>query len=104
MDHTQLCCCYMYMYVVQFPDYIRLYHRPYSIIELLFKLKDDKDINTISISLKISLNSFLPLPQLTYQPTPIHEWAVPGVASGFQLHIKRDDLTGSTLTGNKVGS
>ena len=36
------------------------------------------------------------------KPTPIHKWALPGVPSGFQVSVKRDDLTGSTLTGNKV--
>ena len=29
-------------------------------------------------------------------------WAPDGVPDGFQLFIKRDDLTGSTLSGNKV--
>ena len=36
------------------------------------------------------------------KPTPIHKWSLPGVPSGFQVSVKRDDLTGSTLTGNKV--
>ena len=34
--------------------------------------------------------------------TPIHEWKVPGVPEGFKLSVKREDLTGSTLSGNKV--
>lgn len=34
--------------------------------------------------------------------TPINEWSLPGVPSKFKVHIKRDDLTGSTLSGNKV--
>jgi 1-aminocyclopropane-1-carboxylate deaminase/D-cysteine desulfhydrase-like pyridoxal-dependent ACC family enzyme len=39
---------------------------------------------------------------LCMRPTPIHRWNVPGVPPGFRLSIKRDDMTGSTLTGNKV--
>ncbi|XP_071162953.1 uncharacterized protein [Mytilus edulis] len=34
--------------------------------------------------------------------TPIHEWRLPNVPSGFKVYIKRDDMTGSTLSGNKV--
>ncbi|KAL5005385.1 hypothetical protein ScPMuIL_018841 [Solemya velum] len=34
--------------------------------------------------------------------TPIHEWNLPGIPSDFSVSIKRDDLTGSTLSGNKV--
>ncbi|XP_052103571.1 uncharacterized protein LOC127737078 [Mytilus californianus] len=34
--------------------------------------------------------------------TPIHEWKLPNVPSGFKVYIKRDDMTGSTLSGNKV--
>ena len=40
--------------------------------------------------------------QLCVRPTPIHRWDVPGLPKEFQLFIKRDDMTGSTLTGNKV--
>jgi 1-aminocyclopropane-1-carboxylate deaminase/D-cysteine desulfhydrase-like pyridoxal-dependent ACC family enzyme len=36
------------------------------------------------------------------RPTPIHPWRLRGVPSDFSLSIKRDDMTGSTLTGNKV--
>jgi hypothetical protein len=35
-------------------------------------------------------------------PTPVHEWALPRVPCGFRTYIKRDDMTGSTLSGNKV--
>ncbi|XP_046543192.1 putative D-cysteine desulfhydrase 1, mitochondrial [Haliotis rubra] len=35
--------------------------------------------------------------------TPIHEWNFPGIPDGFSLHIKRHDMTGSSLSGNKVG-
>eukprot|EP00238_Polyblepharides_amylifera_P007448 CAMPEP_0196587590 /NCGR_PEP_ID=MMETSP1081-20130531/57954_1 /TAXON_ID=36882 /ORGANISM="Pyramimonas amylifera, Strain CCMP720" /LENGTH=369 /DNA_ID=CAMNT_0041909809 /DNA_START=87 /DNA_END=1196 /DNA_ORIENTATION=- len=35
-------------------------------------------------------------------PTPIHRWDVPGVPEGCELWIKRDDLTGMQLSGNKV--
>ncbi|KXJ18127.1 putative D-cysteine desulfhydrase 1, mitochondrial [Exaiptasia diaphana] len=34
--------------------------------------------------------------------TPIRDWTLPGLPSGFSLSIKRDDMTGSTLSGNKV--
>ncbi|EFN58625.1 hypothetical protein CHLNCDRAFT_34235 [Chlorella variabilis] len=39
---------------------------------------------------------------LAQLPTPIHPWPVPGVPPGCELHIKRDDLTGMQLSGNKV--
>ena len=39
---------------------------------------------------------------LAMTPTPIHEWRVPGVPEGCQLFIKRDDLSGMQLSGNKV--
>ena len=46
------------------------------------------------------------LPQQRYRlaqlPTPIHPWAVPGLPPGCELWIKRDDLTGMQLSGNKV--
>ena len=35
-------------------------------------------------------------------PTPIHRWAPPGVPEGCELWIKRDDLSGMELSGNKV--
>ena len=34
--------------------------------------------------------------------TPIHKWKLPGVPENFTLSVKREDLTGSTLSGNKV--
>jgi 1-aminocyclopropane-1-carboxylate deaminase/D-cysteine desulfhydrase-like pyridoxal-dependent ACC family enzyme len=34
-------------------------------------------------------------------PPPIHPWHVPGLP-GVSLYIKRDDLTGMELSGNKV--
>eukprot|EP00731_Ephydatia_muelleri_P025519 Em0017g602a len=34
-------------------------------------------------------------------PTPIHKWELPGIPSGFDVHIKRDDMTGCYLSGNK---
>ena len=40
--------------------------------------------------------------QLAVRPTPIHLWNLPGVPSGFQVSVKRDDMTGSVLSGNKV--
>lgn len=35
-------------------------------------------------------------------PTPIHRWAVPGVPPSVKLWIKRDDLSGMQMSGNKV--
>ncbi|KAI7843891.1 hypothetical protein COHA_002435 [Chlorella ohadii] len=40
--------------------------------------------------------------RLALLPTPIHPWHVPGLPPGCELHIKRDDLTGMQLSGNKV--
>ncbi|KAL3846757.1 hypothetical protein ACJMK2_017718 [Sinanodonta woodiana] len=40
--------------------------------------------------------------ELANKNTPIHQWNLPGLPSGFKVGIKRDDMTGSTLTGNKV--
>lgn len=42
--------------------------------------------------------------QLAQQNTPIHPWNIPNLPKEFSLFIKRDDLTGSTLSGNKVQS
>ena len=46
---------------------------------------------------------FFYFPQLAQRPTPIQNWKLPGVPAGFQVSIKRDDLTGNLLSGNKVG-
>jgi D-cysteine desulfhydrase len=35
-------------------------------------------------------------------PTPIHRFYPPGLPDGVELWIKRDDLTGMQLSGNKV--
>ena len=35
-------------------------------------------------------------------PTPIHPWHLPRVPEGVDVWIKRDDLTGCQLSGNKV--
>ncbi|XP_020893648.1 putative D-cysteine desulfhydrase 1, mitochondrial [Exaiptasia diaphana] len=40
--------------------------------------------------------------KLCQRNTPIRDWTLPGLPSGFSLSIKRDDMTGSTLSGNKV--
>lgn len=40
--------------------------------------------------------------QLAQRPTPIHAWNLPGVPDGYHVSIKRDDMTGSTLSGNKA--
>ncbi|KAH3841240.1 hypothetical protein DPMN_114699 [Dreissena polymorpha] len=34
--------------------------------------------------------------------TAIHDWRIKGIPSDVKLSIKRDDMTGSTLSGNKV--
>ena len=38
---------------------------------------------------------------LAHLPTPVHRWRPPG-ASNAELYIKRDDCSGSELSGNKV--
>ncbi|XP_041357220.1 bifunctional D-cysteine desulfhydrase/1-aminocyclopropane-1-carboxylate deaminase, mitochondrial-like [Gigantopelta aegis] len=40
--------------------------------------------------------------KLAHPDTPIDEWKIPDIPHGFSVHIKRDDMTGSTLSGNKV--
>ncbi len=35
-------------------------------------------------------------------PTPVHPWRLPGLPPNVQVWIKRDDLTGMQLSGNKV--
>lgn len=40
--------------------------------------------------------------RLAQLPTPVHPWPVPGLPC--ELHIKRDDLTGMQLSGNKARS
>ena len=49
-----------------------------------------------------SANTSPPCMQLAMRPTPLHRWQLPGVPAEFQVWIKRDDMTGSTLSGNKV--
>lgn len=39
---------------------------------------------------------------LAILPTPIHQWHVPGLPPGCELWVKRDDLTGMQLSGNKA--
>ncbi|XP_039256003.2 uncharacterized protein LOC120332755 [Styela clava] len=39
---------------------------------------------------------------LAMTPTPIHEWKIEDIPEAFQLFVKRDDLTGCLLSGNKV--
>ncbi|KAJ7384339.1 hypothetical protein OS493_022452 [Desmophyllum pertusum] len=41
-------------------------------------------------------------PLLAQRNTPIHPWNIPNLPKEFSLFIKRDDLTGSTLSGNKI--
>lgn len=40
--------------------------------------------------------------KLAQHNTPIHPWNIPNLPKEFSLFIKRDDLTGCTLSGNKV--
>lgn len=35
-------------------------------------------------------------------PTPVHRWEPPALPSGYQLWIKRDDVTGLAVSGNKI--
>eukprot|EP00798_Chlamydomonas_sp_ICE-L_P019296 gene19296-25943_t len=35
-------------------------------------------------------------------PTPVHRWELPGLPEGVEVFVKRDDLTGMQLSGNKV--
>jgi len=35
-------------------------------------------------------------------PTPLHRWSPPGFPEGVDLWVKRDDLSGCQLSGNKV--
>ena len=36
--------------------------------------------------------------------TPIQRWYLPGIPDGFEVYIKRDDMLGCELTGNKVSA
>ncbi|XP_067935182.1 uncharacterized protein [Watersipora subatra] len=40
--------------------------------------------------------------KLAMTPTPIQRWKLPGAPESFQVFVKRDDLTGSLMSGNKV--
>lgn len=40
--------------------------------------------------------------KLAMLPTPIHEWNIPFASAGLKLFVKRDDMTGNTMSGNKV--
>ena len=40
--------------------------------------------------------------KLSMTPTPIHQWNIPWLPDDMELYIKRDDLTGHTLSGCKV--
>eukprot|EP00729_Bicosta_minor_P009378 gene9378-11735_t len=40
--------------------------------------------------------------ELANIPTPLHLWSLPNVPADVELWIKRDDLTGMQLSGNKV--
>lgn len=40
--------------------------------------------------------------QLALHNTPIHDWKLQRVAAEYCIAIKRDDMTGITMSGNKV--
>jgi len=40
--------------------------------------------------------------RLGHFPTPIHEWKLPRIPDDVQVFVKRDDLSGMQLSGNKV--
>ncbi|XP_072022925.1 uncharacterized protein [Amphiura filiformis] len=40
--------------------------------------------------------------QLANHDTPIHRWYLPGVPDGYEVYIKREDMSGADLSGNKV--
>ena len=52
--------------------------------------------------LSTGINYSLSWYTFTQRDTPIHPWNFPNLPEGFSLSIKRDDLTGSNLSGNKV--
>ncbi|KAL3639297.1 hypothetical protein CASFOL_017204 [Castilleja foliolosa] len=39
---------------------------------------------------------------LGHLPTPIHKWNLPNLPKNTEVYLKRDDLTGMQLSGNKV--
>lgn len=40
--------------------------------------------------------------ELSNKNTPVQRWFLPGIPKGFEVYIKRDDLTGCSLSGNKA--
>ena len=42
--------------------------------------------------------------QLGHLNTPIHPWHLTNVPTDFKISLKRDDMTGSTCSGNKVST
>ena len=54
------------------------------------------------LNLRCFIVDFIRMKQLCMSPTPIHKWTPPNIPDGFEVSIKREDLTGSTLSGNKV--
>ncbi|KAJ8752485.1 hypothetical protein K2173_004773 [Erythroxylum novogranatense] len=51
-------------------------------------------------------NHLNPIPShvfsLAHVPTPIHKWNLPNLPQGTEVWLKRDDLSGMQLSGNKV--
>ena len=62
--------------------------------------------DSILTGLTDALHSLLQGPSKQYAlglfPTPIHRWYPPGIPEDVEFWIKRDDLTGMQLSGNKV--
>ena len=56
----------------------------------------------VSHPVPLLLLLLLLLLQLATRHTPMHPWKLPGLPQGFRVSIKRDDMTGSVLGGNKV--
>ena len=50
----------------------------------------------------MTVTAFVFIIQLAARPTPIHQWSLGGVSEGVEISVKRDDMTGSVLSGNKV--
>ncbi|KAG9139901.1 hypothetical protein Leryth_015265 [Lithospermum erythrorhizon] len=71
--------------------------KPYFDFDFLKK----KDYSPPSWATKLN-----PIPQhifsLGHFPTPIHKWNLPNLPNGTEVWLKRDDLSGMQLSGNKV--
>ncbi|KAL8154458.1 hypothetical protein V2J09_012218 [Rumex salicifolius] len=92
----------------------RSHHRlnpPIAAARFFFKMSSDGDATGVFLAKKPyqppSWASHLsPLPSHTFSlghlPTPIHKWNLPNLPPDTQVWLKRDDLSGMQLSGNKV--